>query len=109
MTDVRVGDLVKATNKTDPEVTVTARALYVSPHDGGLDVKGHNSLPGIEWTFEVLDRPLPPISDELLEGAAKAYVMGQGYALPSGSASAYSSGIAAVINFVRSHDNKESK
>ena len=107
MTDVRVGDLVKATRKDDPELTVTARASYVSRVDGSLDVKGHNSLPAQHWTFEVLDRPLPPISADLLAGSRDAYNEVKGFEVaPNLDA------LTAVINFVRKydaeHDNKES-
>ena len=104
--DVRVGDLVKATSKKDPEEYLTARAVYVSPYDGGMDVKGHDSLPSRDWTFEVLDRPLPPIPADLLAGSRDAYNEVKGFEVaPNLDA------LTAVINFVRKydaeHDNKE--
>jgi hypothetical protein len=111
MTDIRVGDLVKATRKSHPEQTMTGRVSRVDEyvhlpwHAAGL----HN------WDFEVLDRPLPPVSDELLAEAVNAYRRGANFGGPTSTylVQEYATAIAAVINFVRKydaeHDNKESK
>ena len=60
-----------------------------------------------EWDVEVLDRPLPPISDELLKQAAKEYAAIRGLVYVD----QLHDGLAAVINLVRKydaeHDNKE--
>ena len=104
--DIRVGDLVKATHREIPEHSATGRVRSVTSdgvHIGAL-------YPGLRsWDFEVLDRPLPPISDELLFGANFAFYAAPGDefsapALPRDSAFAHS--LRRVINFVRDYDNK---
>ena len=108
MTDVRVGDLVKFTSKKDPEVSFTSRVhywntrnpIYTSAVLGTQDVR--------EFDFEVLDRPAPPIDEELLSEAVQAFRRGQGYRPPAidEHLTVYGNGVKAVINLVREYDQK---
>ena len=111
-TDIRVGDLIRVTNAgavgdaADWALQGRVRNIRAGQvHIGGSFVWHDAKL----YDFEVLDRPLPPISDELLEGATRAYRKAQGYQLPESPAPVFDRGVTAVINFVRQHDNKESK
>lgn len=105
--DIRVGDLVKATRKDDPEVTASGRvervdAKFVDTSDWGLHLN--------EWDFEVLDRPLPEIPEGVLEGATRAYadkrrlfhVMDDPQFRDS-----YLAGIRAAINYYLENTTKE--
>ena len=97
-TDIRVGDLVKATRKDDPEDTRqfrlarTDRDYLVSKHGGYFSEHLHD--------FEVLDRPLPPISEELIQKVRSVFIMASPENDPHWR---------AAINYLREHDtyNKE--
>ena len=110
-TDIRVGDLVKATRKDDPEDTRqfrlarTDRDYLVSKHGGYFSEHLHD--------FEVLDRPLPPISEELLVGAINTYRAKRGFPLLDRTYVEVRDELRAAfietINYLRANDtyNKE--
>jgi hypothetical protein len=95
MTDIQVGDLVKATRKTDPEISMTGRVRDVRP--AGVSLPYHGSAFFNYWDFEVLDRPAPPIDEELLKGAKRAWFS---------ASNVDQQDWKAVINFVREYDKK---
>ena len=102
-TDIQVGDLIKATNKDNPEQTFTGR-VYDKATDW-FAVTGAGSRSFRFWNIEVLDRPLPPVEDELYAKAARDYAE----AWDSPELQPYKPPIVAVINAVREFDrNKES-
>ena len=109
MTDIRVGDLIRATNKKYPETTVTARVTYVSTYGNGYDVLGNGGLRPSEWTFEVLDRPLPKVEDDLLDKVIDIYRKLRGYEGPVGEIDkkCYIRDLTPVINAVREYDNRD--
>lgn len=107
--DIRVGDLVKATNKANTEVTWTDRVTRVTRTL--VDTANYCGTFRY-WDFEVLDRPLPAIDEELLNGAVDAYLakVDTPVGVPLVQRSYYEQNVTAVINFVRQYDNtKESK
>lgn len=105
--DIREGDLVKATRKGDPDVSFTARVTDVARQ--GVNTNFYSTAHFHFWDIEVLDRPLPPIDQELLDKVCRVYADGMGY-IDAGS-KPWRPGITAVINYLREHDtyNKESK
>ena len=110
MTDVRAGDLVKATHKKRPERTVTLRATYVS--DNWVE-DSEFAVERDAYDFEVLDRPAPPIDEELLTGAVDAYRRslvpngGKTEHLHPDTLREYKRDLTAVINYLRANDKKE--
>ena len=115
MTDIRKGDLVKATNRVDREMVVTGRVTRVSPEYVTFSPGAMYQIK--RGDLEVLDRPLPPIPKELLFGAIDAYRKADGMKMPTADhhlePDCYGDTMTAVINFVRDYDrkndNKESK
>ena len=109
MTDIRKGDLVKATRKDDPDSTGSGRVVSVSLTSV---VTGQFYFPFASWDIEVLDRPLPPIGKELLEGAINAWRKGYygfGPERDVALSKDYREGATAVINFVREYDRTNNK
>ena len=108
MADIRVGDLIKATRKDDPEVTVTSRVRQVA---GTFTQIRFQCLYRDHWDIAVIDRPRPAISDELLLGGTAAYREGSGYygETTEHHVRTFGPAITAVINYLREHDtyNKE--
>lgn len=104
-TDIKVGDLIKATHSDDPEVTITGRVT--DQNDYWLWTTRHTFTRISGWDFEVLERPLPPVEEELLLKAANAYRKGMGFS--PNSPEFHHPGVTAVINTVREFDkSKES-
>lgn len=106
--DIQVGDLVKATHRAVPEHVVQGRIRRVTSAGVTLGVL----YPSFHsWDFEVLDRPLPPIDEELLQDAVGAYFGGMGYTSNRDASPRhrFGPGVTAVINFVREHDKNNTK
>lgn len=95
MTDLRAGDLVKATRSDQPELSITARLQYANDVCVGLPLYG--AAYRDNWDFEVLDRPAPPIDEELVQGARRAFLA---------HSTIDQADWKAVINFVREYDQK---
>ena len=95
MTDIRVGDLVKATRKDRPEATATDRVLELTTHFVETEYFMHRRE---DYDFEVLDRPAPPIDEEMLKG-----VLGEWRNLKYRTTT---DAMSAVINYVREYDQK---
>ena len=93
-TDIRVGDLIKATRKDDPEVTVTSRVRQVA--DSFTQIR-FQCLYHDHWDIAVLDRPKPVIPEDLFEGAMDLYREAETTPL----------GIKAVIHHVNEYYNKK--
>lgn len=100
VTDIRVGDLVRATRKKDPEEHRQGRAVRVG--DSYVTFGSGIRVDRADYDFEVLDRPLPPIDEELVNGAAEAYRSGRSKSFHSISSNGEA--IKAVINFLRKND-----
>lgn len=105
MSDIKKGDLVKATRKGDATVGATDRVIEIRPYYVETEFFMHRRD---EWDFEVLDRPLPEIPEDLITGCRNAYI-----GLPSSTVEPvfYRNDWIKVINYLREHDtyNKESK
>ena len=107
-TDIKVGDLIKATHSDDPEVTITGRVT--DQNDYWLWTTRHTFTRTNGWGFEVLERPEPPVEDELLEKAVEAYRSQWGFESDPSAVTYYGPAFTAVINTVREFDrNKEKK
>lgn len=105
-TDIRKGDLVKATLKEQPENVATFRVAYV--HSTHVESR-ENGFYRSTHDFEVLERP---IEEELLKGALRAYKAARerGQSLTHWHEDAYYTGsLKAVIEFVRAYDKEHSK
>lgn len=110
MTDIRVGDLVKATSKNRPQEYAVFRVTEVGPYF----IYGETRIENLDGsTFEVLDRPLPPIDEELIFAAVDAFRDAQGFSTPARpttqehvQSAAYRKPAVAIINAVREYDRK---
>ena len=103
-TDIREGDLVRATHKEITENVATFRVVYV---DSGHVESGANGFSRNSHDFEVLERP---IDEELLKGAQREYERAQGYLPGSNTAfRPFRPGVKAIIEFVRQYDKENSK
>lgn len=104
-TDIRKGDLIKATSKYDPEVTATTRVLtrILPGHEALYSARLDTYLNFEDYDFEVLERP---IDEELLTKAGKVYSEAMGYHKDY-DGELFCSGIKAVIEFVRDYDAKK--
>jgi hypothetical protein len=108
--DIRVGDLVKATHRTHSDETIAGRVCFA---DRDLVSTATRSITRSYYTFEVLDRPLPEIDEELLVGAIDTFRR-ERYGTgpdPIPENCPYRRSLAAVINYLRENDTyqKESK
>ena len=104
-TDIQVGDLIKATNKGDPEQTFTGRVLAMA-HDW-FSVQSAGSRSFRFWNIEVLERPIPPVEEELLEKAVEAYRTSWSFAPDPTAVTYYGPAFTAVINAVREFDKSK--
>lgn len=95
MTDIRVGDLVRGTRKTDAEQVVTGRVAGAETYS--LSLTPALFLTRDQWDWEVLDRPALPIDEELIAGAKRAWLSTSHIGQQDWK---------AVINFVREYDKK---
>ena len=99
MTDLKVGDLVKATRRDDAETKVEGRVIAVNA--AWVDFQSL-CIQRRMYDYEVLDRPLPPVSDELVRACRDAYVGVTGNSIPV----VYHDNWVKVINTVREYDRK---
>ena len=95
MTDIKVGDLVKATLKENPEEVRQGRVVDVRGY--GMVSTERQTFYAASYDIEVLDRPAPPIDEELVQGARRAYLA---------HSTIDQADWKAVINFVREYDQK---
>ena len=103
--DIRKGDLIKATRKTDPEEYRQGRVVRLIV-DGVVFTSGL-AIDLNHYDIEVLDRPLPAIDEELLRGARQAYVDRARSDRPDAALmnnDFYDANLTAVINYVRQND-----
>lgn len=106
-TDIRKGDLIKFTHRENPEITFTTRAMTTWTgttrrfHAATLDTMVFVE----DYHVEVLDRPLPPIDEELLRAVRGAYI---GHPIPSvaDTGGVFREDWVRVINTVREYDRK---
>lgn len=94
---VRLGDIVRCTWIQDRDLVIQGRATYVSRNS--VNVNNWWSLSFVKWDIEILERPEPPIEDELL---ADAYKLFDGR-MSNGE------GIKSLIRLVRNYDKDHSK
>lgn len=109
VTDIRKGDLIRATNKRHPGTTVEGRAASGPSQAGYVDLEDSIYFNIRDFDVEVLERA---IDEELLVGAIEAYRRASGWLTGLDAAElrgGYGVGITAVIKFIREHDVKESK
>ena len=100
-TDIRKGDLIKATHKEDPENFRQGRVASVP--DGWVELEPVGGFVRSYYDIEVLERP---IEKELLDGAVA--VGGKPYGFKPGHEGAtFRGSIQAVIEFVRAYDKKQ--
>ena len=108
-TDIKVGDLIKATNKDNPEQTFTGRVGAIGDDWFAVPTAGSRSFR--YWDLEVLERPLPPVEEELLDRAIKTYREESGLSRFTYTTAEllrdYGPAITAVINTVREFDSKK--
>lgn len=108
MTDIRKGDLIKATRKGNPGTVVSGRARAAGPSDAGYVYLDGIYFSVRDFTYEVLDRA---IDEELLIGAIDAGRRARGLTTPTDAekVASYRAEYTAVINFVNEYNSKEIK
>lgn len=113
--EIRVGDLIRITNKQDPETKHEGRVKAVTAsetHGYYVEVAQLVFAPGWVW-FEIIDRPKPPVPAALVEEATAIYRRGMGFrtAAPTDQflREKYDAAMTAVIEHVRDHYMEESK
>lgn len=108
MADIRKGDLIKATRTDGSGESFTG--VVRSVRDGDVQTKWFGAW-GSGWDVEVLERPLPPVEDELLDKAIKVYREESGLSRFTYTSSEllrdYGPGFRAVINTVREFDRSK--
>lgn len=99
--DIRKGYLVKATNRQHPEEVRQGRVVAVSSN--WVDLQSQ-SFQRDRWDVEVLDRPLPPINEELIVAVRRAWT-----GLSDLGGGPFREDWIRVINTVREYDKNNTK